>query len=100
LLLAASEGCPGNPIARPRGCGCAQIAALNSAARKRVYQHWRLINPRDPLTVNTARARSRAQARANRQCEHCGKPIEAARSTKRFCSDLCRVRAYRTAAAD
>ena len=27
-------------------------------------------------------------------CEHCGMAIEAARSTKRFCSDICRIRAH------
>jgi hypothetical protein len=66
--------------------------------RRRVYQTWRLDNPRDPQTVNPTRAKRRAEARADRKCEHCGKPIAAERATKRFCSDLCRVRHHREAA--
>jgi ferredoxin len=66
------------------------------AYRRRVYHDWRLLNPRDPETVNPTRAKRRAAARAGRTCEHCGKPIDAARATKRFCSDICRVRAHRT----
>jgi RNA polymerase-binding transcription factor DksA len=38
---------------------------------------------------------ARAAARAGRKCERCGKPIKAARSTKRFCSTKCRVAAFR-----
>jgi hypothetical protein len=38
------------------------------------------------------RGQQRAEARAGRVCEYCGTAIEAARSTRRFCSDLCRVR--------
>jgi hypothetical protein len=68
-----------------------------NAHRKRVYQAWRLDNPRDPETVNPTRAKRRAEARADRKCEHCGKPIDAERSTKRFCSDSCRVRHSREA---
>jgi predicted nucleic acid-binding Zn ribbon protein len=30
----------------------------------------------------------------HRTCEYCGVAIEAARATKRFCSDLCRIRAH------
>jgi hypothetical protein len=42
-----------------------------------------------------ARSIARAKARANRKCETCGKPIEAQRSTMRFCSTRCRVAAHR-----
>jgi len=34
------------------------------------------------------------QARAGRKCEHCGVGINAARSTRRFRSYICRVRAH------
>jgi hypothetical protein len=44
---------------------------------------------------NSARAFSRAAARADLVCEHCGVSIEAARSTRRFCSDICRVKWHR-----
>jgi hypothetical protein len=40
-------------------------------------------------------AKLRQRARQGRTCEHCGAPIAAARSTRRFCSDICRVRAHR-----
>jgi endogenous inhibitor of DNA gyrase (YacG/DUF329 family) len=42
-----------------------------------------------------ARSVARAKARAGRKCETCGKPIEAQRSTMRFCSVRCRVAAHR-----
>lgn len=34
---------------------------------------------------------------AHRQCDHCGRSFEAVRSTRRFCSDACRVNAYQKA---
>lgn len=42
-------------------------------------------------------AELRREARDDRLCEHCGDPLEAARSTRRFCSDVCRVKAHREA---
>jgi endogenous inhibitor of DNA gyrase (YacG/DUF329 family) len=42
-----------------------------------------------------AKSKARAAARADRECETCGKPIEAKRSTMRFCSVKCRVAAHR-----
>jgi hypothetical protein len=41
-----------------------------------------------------ARSEERADNR-NDNCDHCGKPIEAKRSTMRFCSVKCRVAAHR-----
>jgi hypothetical protein len=41
-----------------------------------------------------ARAQQSAESRAERTCEHCGLAIEVTRSTRRFCSDLCRIRAH------
>jgi hypothetical protein len=38
---------------------------------------------------------ARAAARSGRSCERCGEPIEAERSTRRFCSVRCRVAAHR-----
>jgi endogenous inhibitor of DNA gyrase (YacG/DUF329 family) len=46
-----------------------------------------------------AQGAARAAARRGRRCEGCGEPIEAARSTKRFCSTRCRVAAHRALAA-
>lgn len=46
---------------------------------------------------NAQRGQRRAKARAGRTCAHCGIPFEAARSTRRFCSDICRVKAHRNA---
>jgi hypothetical protein len=42
-----------------------------------------------------AMAEARAKARANRSCETCGEPINAQRSTMRFCSIRCRVVSHR-----
>jgi hypothetical protein len=37
----------------------------------------------------------RAEARAGRKCDQCGKSLEAERSSKRYCSTNCRVAAHR-----
>jgi hypothetical protein len=42
-----------------------------------------------------ARSEARAQARAGRKCEACGKAIKAQRATMRFCSVRCRVASHR-----
>jgi len=42
---------------------------------------------------------ARAAARGGRCCEWCGEPMEAARSTKRFCSSAHRIAAHRALAA-
>ena len=42
-----------------------------------------------------ARSEARAKARADRKCAQCGEPIEARRSTMRFCSIRCRVVSHR-----
>jgi hypothetical protein len=41
------------------------------------------------------KSEARAAARADRQCQTCGEPITAKRSTMRFCSVRCRVAAHR-----
>ena len=51
-------------------------------------------NPPDYLAINAARVMKRAEARAGGMCYYCGIAIKAARSTKRFCSDICRIRAH------
>jgi hypothetical protein len=57
---------------------------------------WREANPRQDYyrQYHRKRDQQRAEARADRHCEQCGVTIEAARSTKRFCSGRCRVRAH------
>jgi hypothetical protein len=50
--------------------------------------------------IHARRTAQRAEARAGRQCEHCGVAIAATRSPRRFCSDICRVKAYREAARE
>ena len=57
-------------------------------------REWRAAHPEALARSNASRTWKRASARAGRNCEHCGTPIEAARSTRRFCSSLCRIRAY------
>ena len=45
-----------------------------------------------------ARSEERAEARAGRTCESCGAPLDARRSTMRFCpGSRCRVAAHRAA---
>jgi hypothetical protein len=44
-----------------------------------------------------AKSKKRAEARADRVCQSCGESIEAARSSKRYCSDRSRVAAHRAA---
>lgn len=94
-------------------CGCRYLGhklshgkricvCSNRCERKRrnSRQRWlrEFYGPPDYHQVNAARTARRAEARANRVCEHCGVSIEAARSTKRFCSDICRVKAHRASA--
>jgi len=45
------------------------------------------------LTLSS-RADQRAEARAGRTCPVCGEPVAAQRSTRRFCSTPCRVKAH------
>ncbi len=52
-------------------------------------------NPPPSWQAHAARTAQRAATREGRQCAHCGVPIEAARSTRRFCSNVCRVKAHR-----
>jgi predicted nucleic acid-binding Zn ribbon protein len=61
---------------------CQRLA--NAPARKARRAAW----------VKT-RSEQRADARADLECGYCGKPIEAQRSTMRFCSARCRVAAHR-----
>jgi endogenous inhibitor of DNA gyrase (YacG/DUF329 family) len=42
------------------------------------------------------RSARRAATRANRHCEHCHAPLDASRSTMRFCSTRCRVAHHRS----
>jgi hypothetical protein len=44
---------------------------------------------------NAERSAVRAWGRADLVCQHCGGPVAAARSSKRFCSGRCRVAAFR-----
>lgn len=68
---------------------------INAAA-----QHRQELCLPDYRAVNAKRTARRADARAGRTCAHCGVPFEAARSTRRFCSDICRVRASRDGYGD
>src|SRR5262249_46061687 len=63
--------------------------------RNASQRECRPINPPPPAEPNAARTARRAEARAGRTCEHCGMAIEAQRTTKRFCSDIFRVRNHR-----
>jgi hypothetical protein len=69
---------------------CPDCARARHAARLRDWRH-----ATGAVSDNRARDARRAAARAGRVCERCGTPIDAARSTKRFCSDTCRACAHR-----
>jgi hypothetical protein len=51
--------------------------------------------PERVVRAHAVRAAARAAARAGRKCEVCGKALHAARSTARYCSVACRVKAFR-----
>lgn len=55
-------------------------------------KRWRETSANNP---NLLRSQTRAEIRSNRQCECCGKPFESPRSTRKFCSNRCRVAAHR-----
>jgi hypothetical protein len=80
-----------------------RFVCSNHCARQRriaLRRQYKRDNPPSPEAVrlmHAQRTAQRAAARAGRQCAHCGRVIEAARSTRRFCSDICRVKAYREA---
>ena len=46
-------------------------------------------------TYNVGRSERRRQARTDLSCVRCGAEMAAARSTRRFCSEACRVAAHR-----
>jgi hypothetical protein len=80
-----------------RGSQRIWVCSNRCERERRIAQQrrWRKNNPPDYRLINAARTARRAEARTDRVCEYCRAPIEAARSTRRFCSDMCRVRAHR-----
>jgi endogenous inhibitor of DNA gyrase (YacG/DUF329 family) len=48
---------------------------------------------------NAVRGEHRAESRAGLVCQHCGGPVAAQRSSRRFCSGRCRVAAFRAKAS-
>jgi hypothetical protein len=82
------------PINHPRLCSdaCAKAHALS------LKRAWYQNHPhKDELIerANAVRARRSAEQRKDKTCETCGAPILAERSSKKFCSDKCRVAAHR-----
>lgn len=63
--------------------------------RAALKRQWQRDHPAPSALAHAARTEKRAAAREGRQCAQCGEPITAARSTRRFCSDRCRVKAHR-----
>jgi endogenous inhibitor of DNA gyrase (YacG/DUF329 family) len=68
--------------------------AYNATVKRAWYQNYEF---KDRLIerANAARARRNAERRKGRICQACGAPVEAERSSKKFCSDRCRVAAHR-----
>jgi len=89
-------------IRRCRGCEYWYVAA-------RRYEHagrvWALrcaackaaTQARRARTTNVGRTRQRGATRTGRCCATCQAPLTLARRTKRFCSDRCRLAAWRNA---
>ena len=71
-----------------------ECARRQRNAKQQLWRQWR--DRPDYQLINAARTARRADARAGRVCARCGIPIKAARSTRRFCSDICRVKWHRT----
>jgi hypothetical protein len=80
-------------LGNQRICVCSNYCERKQ--RNVQQRQWREKNPPDYRLINAARAIRRAETRSGRVCEYCKVPIEAKRSTRRFCSDICRVRAHR-----
>ncbi len=78
-------------------CPCCkrEYVVFNHAGRFRGCCSERCERRRKNAGRVRALSERRAEARAGRLCNHCGGPIDAARSTKRFCSPRCRVAAFR-----
>jgi hypothetical protein len=47
------------------------------------------------VALNARRGERRLAARQSATCHQCGKPLDAERSTKAYCSNACRQAAYR-----
>ncbi len=73
----------------PRVCVCSN--RCERERHKARQRQRRKDTPPNYRAVNAKRTARRAAARTGLVCEHCGQSFEASRSTRRFCSDICRV---------
>ena len=93
------EYCGARYLGLKRGGDHRVRVCSNECARRRYNANQRLWRQRrgrpDYQLINAGRTARRAEARAGRVCARCGIPIKGARSTRRFCSSICRVRAHR-----
>jgi endogenous inhibitor of DNA gyrase (YacG/DUF329 family) len=85
-------------LGRPRECMHCGKKYRQAFDARRYYKNYcsdRCVR----LARNAAQSKRisnmRAKARDGRNCETCGEPIDARRSTMRFCSAKCRVVAHR-----
>jgi hypothetical protein len=97
------EQCGARFLAHKLAGNMVRLCSDKCARERGVSQErqWRETAPPGPYRRN--RSQQRAAVRADRTCEQCGVAIKAARSTRRFCSRRCRIRAYhqrRSEAAD
>ena len=91
---------PVDKALNPRYCArCGRaFATYRVWSRTRYCSNRCAVAARDKMTVVRAvakRSALRAKARANRNCEHCRRPIEGQRSTRKYCSERCRVAHHR-----
>jgi hypothetical protein len=68
-----------------RTCSTCRTAAQDETMSKSNARH------------SARRSQERSARRASMICRHCGQPLDAARSTRAFCSNACHQAAYREA---
>jgi endogenous inhibitor of DNA gyrase (YacG/DUF329 family) len=86
------------PFGRARECehcGKKFFRVLSARHRYHSYCSDRCIRLARSAAQSERISDARADARADFKCSHCGEPLDARRSTMRFCSTKCRVAAHR-----
>jgi hypothetical protein len=89
---------PRNSFSYPRRCRCCGREFFNTGLVTGACcsDHCMAKRYRASVTTrNAARSAERREARAQLVCRHCGKPLDAQRSSRRYCSGRCRIAALR-----
>jgi hypothetical protein len=84
------------PVIRPCRCGAFFLRGWSHQWRRfRCDSCAKAAEKASRQRASKRRSQAREKARAYRRCRHCGSVLAARRSTKCFCSDRCRVKAWR-----